>query len=143
MKLSIIIPCYNELKTIECIIDAVNNSPYSDKEIVIVDDCSTDGTTDLLRKRIEKSGRVSKVVYHIKNQGKGAALRSGIQVATGDIVVIQDADLEYNPQEYSRLVEPIAQNLSSDIRNPAAGDTENPATPIMLMPRPKPVWCWT
>ena len=110
MKLSIIIPCYNELSTIDTIIDAVNAAPYSDKEIIIVDDCSTDGTRTKLEKVIEPSGRVSRVVYHQENQGKGAALRTGIAVATGDVVIIQDADLEYDPNEYPRLVEPILNN---------------------------------
>ena len=104
MRLSIIIPCYNELKTIDEIINAVNAAPYPDKEIIIVDDCSTDGTRDKLKQEIEHSGRVSKVLYHTVNQGKGAALRTGIQAATGDLVIIQDADMEYDPNEYPRLV---------------------------------------
>lgn len=107
MRLSVVIPCYNELNTIDQIIDAVNNAPYPDKEIIIVDDCSRDGTREKLREHIEHSGRVSKVVYHEVNQGKGAALRTGIKAATGDLVIIQDADLEYDPNEYGRLIEPI------------------------------------
>lgn len=110
MKLSVIIPCYNELKTIDKIIDAVNASPYQDKEIIIVDDCSKDGTREKLKNDIGPSNRVSKIIYHEVNQGKGAALRTGIQAATGDIVIIQDADLEYDPNEYPKVIAPILQD---------------------------------
>jgi glycosyltransferase involved in cell wall biosynthesis len=110
MLLSVIIPCYNELKPIDTIIDAVNRSLYPDKEIIIVDDGSRDGTRDKLKQEIEPSGRVAKVLYHEVNQGKGAAIRTAIQAATGDLVIIQDADLEYDPNEYYKLVEPILQN---------------------------------
>ena len=110
MRLSVIIPCYNEVNTIDAIIDAVNAAPYPNKEIIIVDDCSKDGTRNKLKNDIEPSGRVSQVLYHEVNQGKGAALRTGIAAATGDLVIIQDADMEYDPNEYPLLVEPILNN---------------------------------
>jgi glycosyltransferase involved in cell wall biosynthesis len=108
MKLSIVIPCYNESKTIENIVAAVKAAPVKEKEIIIVDDCSTDGTRDILRERV--ASQVDKILYHEINQGKGAALRTGFQAATGDVVVVQDADLEYDPQEYPRLMDPIVRD---------------------------------
>ena len=106
-KLSVVIPCYNERATLESVLDRVRATPVKDVEIVVVDDCSTDGTRDLLREKLE--AMVDRVVYHERNQGKGAALRSGFEAATGDIVLIQDADLEYDPQEYPRLLRPILE----------------------------------
>ena len=105
MKLSIIIPCYNEVTTIEPIVDAVNDIPYHNKEIIIIDNHSTDGTREKLKNVIEST--VYKVIYHDRNMGKGAALRSGIKTVTGDIVIFQDADLEYSPYEIPMLIQPI------------------------------------
>jgi glycosyltransferase involved in cell wall biosynthesis len=108
MKLSVIIPCFNELGTIGQIVEAVKASPVKECEIIVVDDCSTDGTKELLHSQIE--GQVDKVIYHKKNRGKGAALRTGFAAATGDIVIVQDADLEYSPQEYPLMIDPILKN---------------------------------
>ena len=108
MKLSVVIPCFNEVGTIGQVVEAIKASPVKNCEIIIVDDCSIDGTRELLKSKIES--QVEQVIYHNKNAGKGAALRTGFAAATGDIVIVQDADLEYDPQEYPLMIEPILNN---------------------------------
>lgn len=104
LVLSVIIPCYNEKNTIEIAIDRVKNCGLS-TEIIVVDDGSTDGTRELLTGELK--GKIDKVLFHKRNMGKGRALRTGFQAATGDLVIVQDADLEYDPKDFQRLVEPF------------------------------------
>jgi glycosyltransferase involved in cell wall biosynthesis len=107
MKLSVVIPVYNEVKTLEEIVKKVSDVDAGlEKELVLIDDCSTDGTRDILRK-MKEAGNDRKILFHDRNQGKGAALRTGFKAATGDIVVIQDADLEYDPNDFKILLGPI------------------------------------
>ncbi|MCH5279942.1 MAG: glycosyltransferase family 2 protein [Lachnospiraceae bacterium] len=107
VTLSIIIPCYNERENIIKILDKVDQAKVPNKEIIIVDDMSTDGTRDILEEQVKS--RVAKIVYHEQNGGKGAALKTGFSHATGDIVIVQDADMEYDPLEYPRVIVPIVK----------------------------------
>ena len=105
--LSVIVPCFNEISTIETVISKIQNSPVETKEIIIVDDYSTDGSRELLKKIDAKN---IKKIFHKKNLGKGAALYSGIAIAEGEIIIIQDADLEYDPNEFPVVISPIIEN---------------------------------
>ena len=106
LKVSVIIPCYNEKDTIRLIFEKVKTSELFNKEIIIIDDCSTDGS-DTIINEISKDNPSLKTVFHKKNQGKGAAIKSGLKSSTGDLILIQDADLEYDPVDYSILIEPF------------------------------------
>ncbi len=110
MKLSIVVPVYNEKDTLEEIVHRVQATLY-DKEIIAVDDASEDGSRDILE-RLAQQHENLRVFYHDKNQGKGAALRTGFAQVTGDVVIIQDADLEYDPVDYPALLEPIEKGLA-------------------------------
>jgi len=105
MKLSIVIPVYNEKDSFLTLLERVKQTPF-DKEIILVEDCSTDGTREILKK-LAKEDTSLKCVFHEKNMGKGAAIATGFKHVDGDIVIIQDADLEYNPEEYPVILAPI------------------------------------
>ena len=107
MKLTIIIPVYNEIKTIQKIVERVKRQKYIKKQIILVDDSSTDGTTELIKLELFK--QVDKVIFHKKNQGKGASIHSALKFANGEFVIIQDADLEYNPNDYKILLNAITK----------------------------------
>ena len=106
MKISIIIPCFNEEKTLSQIIDKVLKFKSFEKEIIIVDDCSEDNTPHIINDLLLKFDEI-KSIKHEKNYGKGAGIKSGVKISTGDIILIQDADLEYNPEDYDSLLEPF------------------------------------
>jgi glycosyltransferase involved in cell wall biosynthesis len=110
MKLSVIMPVYNERPTIEAIIDQVNAVNLAD-EIIVVDDGSTDGTREILKEIADQSSNIQ-LILHEKNQGKGAAVRTGIEAAKAELVLIQDADLEYDPRDYVNLLKPIEEGLA-------------------------------
>ncbi len=111
MKLSVVVPVYNERHTVRSILARVLATPH-DKEVLLVDDGSTDGTRDVLREIEAENNPAVRVIYHEVNQGKGAALRTGFQNVRGDIVIIQDADLEYTPEDYPALIKPIQDGLA-------------------------------
>lgn len=110
MQVSVVIPCYNEINTIEELIGQVREATGPDDEIIVVDDCSTDGTRAFLKEKIE--GKSARVIYQDLNRGKGAALRAGFADASRDIVIVQDADLEYSPSDYPLLIDPIREGLA-------------------------------
>ena len=109
MEISVLIPVYNEKDTILEVVRRVQEQPFA-KEIVIIDDCSNDGTRDLLRQTLWPPN--VKVLYHEKNKGKGAGIRTGVQAATKDIIIIQDADLEYNPSDFGAVLRPILDGVA-------------------------------
>ncbi len=108
MNLSVIIPCYNEVNTIEQVVQSVIDVIGDDGEIIIIDDCSTDGTRELLEQRVD--GKLARIIYQDHNRGKGAALRTGFAASIKDIVIVQDADFEYDPQDYAVMIEPIIKD---------------------------------
>ncbi len=110
MKISIIIPCFNEIHTIEKIVDKVLQQSQYEKEIIIVDDFSTDGTREILEYKLKN--KVNQLILNEKNYGKGFCVREGINKSKGNIILIQDADLEYDPSDYSKLIEPIKKGYA-------------------------------
>jgi len=111
LKLSLIMPIYNEADLLEEVLRQVRAIPIQEKELILVDDFSKDGTRDILKKEENKPD--TKVIYHNKNKGKGSAIRTGLKVATGEIIIIQDADLEYNPQEIPSVIQPIIEGKTN------------------------------
>ena len=113
-KLSIVIPIYNEIEHLEEILNQIDAVDIGmEKELILVDDCSTDGTREILERLQNSEDNSAKIFYHEINRGKGATLRTGFQHVTGDITLIQDADLEYDPQDYPKLLQPILENKAN------------------------------
>ena len=109
-KVSIIIPCFNEKNTIKELVNRVKMQSGFEKEIILVDDCSTDGTREILNEKINE--KVDKILFNNSNKGKGFSIRKGISASSGNIILIQDADLEYDPTEYTKLLNPILQDTA-------------------------------
>ena len=110
MKLSIVIPCYNEESTIKQIIKKIHDQNNIDKEIIVIDDHSTDKTKNILENELKEN--IDKIIFNHKNFGKGYSIKKGIEVATGDFILIQDADLEYDPKDYDKLLNPINNGVA-------------------------------
>lgn len=131
MKLSILIPCFNESATIAEVLEAVAAVPVDDKEVIVVDDGSYDGSAELLQGALRN--RIDVLIRHDENAGKGAALRSGIARASGDILLIQDADLEYDPSHYSALLEPFSEGRADVVYGSRfRGDRESSCNPLRI-----------
>lgn len=114
LKLTVVIPCYNEKDTLEKCLDAVRNCGLENIEIIVIDDCSTDGTRELIKEKLMP--KIDKALFHKRNCGKGRALRSGFRAATGDLVIVQDADQEYDPKDYQRLMMPfVTGRMDADV----------------------------
>jgi len=110
MKISIIIPCFNEEKTISLVINKILSNYAGEKEIIVIDDCSNDKTREILKSDLEN--KIDKLIFNEKNYGKGFSIRKGINIAEGDVVLIQDADLEYDPSDYNKLLKPIEKGVA-------------------------------
>ena len=110
MKISIIIPCFNEEKTILLVINKILSNYPGEKEIIVIDDCSNDKTREILKSDLEK--KIDKLIFNEKNYGKGFSIRKGINIAEGDVILIQDADLEYDPSDYNKLLKPIERGVA-------------------------------
>ena len=110
MKISIIIPCFNEEKTISLVINKILSNYAGEKEIIVIDDCSNDKTREILKSDLEN--KIDKLIFNEKNYGKGFSIRKGINIAEGDVILIQDADLEYDPSDYNKLLKPIEKGVA-------------------------------
>jgi glycosyltransferase involved in cell wall biosynthesis len=110
MKISIIIPCFNEEKTISLVINKILSNYAGEKEIIVIDDCSNDKTREILKSDLEN--KIDKLIFNEKNYGKGFSIRKGINIAEGDVILIQDADLEYDPSDYNNLLKPIEKGVA-------------------------------
>ncbi len=110
MKISIIIPCFNEEKTISLVINKILTNYPGEKEIIVIDDCSNDKTREILKSDLEN--KIDKLIFNDKNYGKGFSIRKGINIAEGDVILIQDADLEYDPSDYNKLLKPIETGVA-------------------------------
>ncbi len=113
LVLSVLIPVYNERNTIEVILDQVHSVPVR-KQIICVDDCSTDGTRDILQ-RLKDAGRIDTLVFHERNRGKGSAIRTALAASTGNVVIVQDADLEYDPADWPAMLDPILEGRADAV----------------------------